>query len=302
MRTAAAAALCLWAADCAAQQVPDRDYQPPIERPRHAPGTGPMICVDEAHFNFHTLEGRFFAFGELLRRDGYRTRASTAKFSATALAACRVLVISNAQPSADGWNNYPFPTPSAFTDAEILAVRAWVEAGGSLLLIADHMPLAGAAAQLAAAFHVEFHDGFAQREPETDEPDIFSTAAGTLRDHAVTRLEDGTALTAVRTFTGQAFRAPHATPLLVFPAGYVQFMPRKAWEFNRQTPRIPVAGWLQGAVLTQGKGRAGFFGEAAMFSAQLAGSEKTPVGMNSPGAGQNFQFTLNLLHWLSQTE
>jgi hypothetical protein len=28
----------------------------------------------------------------------------------------------------------------------------------------------------------------------------------------------------------------------------------------------------------------------------------TPVGMNSPGAGQNFGFTLNLLHWLSQTE
>jgi hypothetical protein len=57
----------------------------------------------------------------------------------------------------------------------------------------------------------------------------------------------------------------------------------------------------QGAVQPTGKGRAAFFGEAAMFSAQLAGAEKDHLGMNAPGAEANFRFTLNLLHWLART-
>jgi hypothetical protein len=60
---------------------------------------------------------------------------------------------------------------------------------------------------------------------------------------------------------------------------------------------IPVGGWLQGAVMPFGSGRAAFFGEAAMFSAQL--SDNQPMGMNAPRAEQNFQFVLNVMHWLS---
>lgn len=285
-----------------AQQVPDRDYRPEIARPAFAAGTGPVVCLDEAHFNFHTLAERFWAFGELLRRDGYRVVPNTKKFDAAALADCAVLVISNAQPSDAEWDVYPYPTPSAFTDAEIAAVRTWVRGGRALLLIADHMPLGGAAARLAAAFDVEFVDGFARREPESDAPDLFSAADRTLRDHAVTQGRGtGEAVTSVRTFTGQAFRAPRATPLLVFPAGYVQLMPEKAWVFTPGTRRQSAAGWLQGALQEEGKGRAAFFGEAAMFSAQLAGAEKRPMGMNAPQAGQNHQLTLNLLHWLTRT-
>ena len=292
---------CICAADALAQQVPDRGYLPAIARPQYATGRGPVVCVDEAHFNFHTLQERFFAFGELLRRDGFEVRASTAKFDARTLAACRVLVISNAQPSDAEWDQYPYPTPSAFTDAEIAAVRAWVSRGGSLLLIADHMPLAGAAAGLAAAFEVEFSDGFARRDGASREFDLFTRAAGTLRDHAIVRGREGEAVTSIRTFTGQAFRAPKAEALLVFPAGYTQLLPEKAWQFSDRTPRVPAEGRLQGAVQTADRGRAAFFGEAAMFSAQLAGPDKQPMGMNSPGAGQNFQFTLNLLHWLTGT-
>jgi hypothetical protein len=36
-----------------------------------------------------------------------------------------------------------------------------------------------------------------------------------------------------------------------------------------------------------------------MFSAQLAGAERRPMGMNDPRAGQNPQFVLNVMHWLS---
>ena len=299
-RCVAVAALTFAAAVATAQQVPDRGFQPAIAHPEFAAGKGPAICVDEAHFNFHTLGDRFWAFGELLRRDGYQTIASTKKFDAGALAGCAVLVISNAQPNGDEWNTYPYPTPSAFTDAEIASVVRWVNDGGSLLLIADHMPLAGAAAALAAAFGVEFMDGFALRDPEREAQDIFSTADGTLRDHAIVRgRHPRESVTRVRTFTGQAFRAPGAEPLLVFPAGYALRMPKKAWQFEKDTPSLPARDLLQAAVKSPGKGRAAFFGEAAMFTAQLAGAQRAPMGMNSPGAESNYQLVLNVVHWLT---
>jgi len=293
----------LAAAPVAAQQVPDRNYQPAITRPEHAKGQGPVVCVDEAHHNFHTLSERFWAFGNLLRQDGFQVVPNTSALDAKALGRCAVLVISNAQPSDAEWAQYPYPTPSAFTDAEIAAVHRWVGKGGALLLIADHMPLAGAAAKLASAFHVEFMDGFAVREPESRDPDLFRTASQTLRDHVIVRghRDARESVGSIRTFTGQAFRAPHAEPLLVIPAGYVGLMPKKAWEFTNDTPRVAIEGWLQGAVQATGKGRAAFFGEAAMFSAQLAGPDKKPMGMNAPGAEENFRFTLNLLHWLTRT-
>lgn len=35
-----------------------------------------------------------------------------------------------------------------------------------------------------------------------------------------------------------------------------------------------------------------------MFSAQLAGEERIPMGMNRPEAAQNYRFALNVLRWL----
>jgi len=298
----AAALALLAAAPAAAQQVPDRDYRPAITRPEYALGQGPVVCVDQAHHNFHTLAERFWAFGDLLRRDGFRVVPNESTFDAAALKHCAVLVISNAQPSDAEWDQYPYPTPSAFTDTEIAAAHRWVEKGGALLLIADHMPFAGAAAKLAAAFEVEFMDGFAMREPQSRDPDIFRTDDRTLRDHVIVRGRNAQeSVASIRTFTGQAFRAPHAEPLLVIPAGYTALMPTKAWQFGPDTRRIPIEGWLQGAVQKAGKGQVAFFGEAAMFSAQLAGPDKKPMGMNAPGAEANFHFTLNLLHWLTRT-
>ncbi len=52
-----------------------------------------------------------------------------------------------------------------------------------------------------------------------------------------------------------------------------------------------------------GKGRLAVFGEAAMFSAQIATLPGNPqpikAGMNVAGY-DNRQFALNLLHWLSR--
>jgi hypothetical protein len=73
--------------------------------------------------------------------------------------------------------------------------------------------------------------------------------------------------------------------------------PVRSDEFGPDTKRLPVGGRLQGAVIPIGSGRAAFFGKAAMFSAQL--SDNRPMGMNAPMAEQNFQFVLNVMHWLS---
>jgi hypothetical protein len=288
-----------------AQQLPDRAYRPAIANPAYAEGTGPLVCLDEAHHNFHTLENRFWAFGELLRRDGYQVRPLRTAFDSASLAPCAILVISNAQPNDDEWDRYPNPTPSAFTAGEIRVTHAWVRGGGSLLLIADHMPLAGASASFAAAFGVTFLDGFAFAGSNPDSasarPTLFGTGDQTLRAHDIVRgRHAGESVTSVRTFTGQAFRTPaDAEPLLVLSPSFLSLMPEKAWQFEPETRRVAVGGWLQGAVMRVGSGRAAFFGEAAMFSAQVAGPERRPMGMNAPGAEQNFQFVLNVMHWLS---
>jgi hypothetical protein len=43
-----------------------------------------------------------------------------------------------------------------------------------------------------------------------------------------------------------------------------------------------------------------FLGEAAMCSAQLAGPQRGPMGMNHPWAPQNPQFCLNTVRWLTR--
>ena len=90
-----------------------------------------------------------------------------------------------------------------------------------------------------------------------------------------------------------------AQPLFVLDSSQVLLMPEIAWQFTPATPRHSASGWLQGATLKFGKGRIAVFGEAAMFSAQLAGPAREAVGMNSPQAPQNYRFLLNTLRWLA---
>jgi hypothetical protein len=298
-------------ADSSAQQMPDTAFAPAIARPAYGRGAGPRLCLDEAHHNFHTLDNRFWAFGELARRDGFRVAPLRATFSASSLGACELLVISNAQPSDAEWDSYAYPTPSAFTDAEIASVRRWVEDGGRLLLIADHMPLAGAATKLAAAFGARFTDGFAYpgafwRADSTENdaaavPTLFKVADRTLAPHPIVEGRSAQErVTQVRSFTGQAFEltGEGARAVMVLPADFISLEPRVAWQFEKATSVRKVGGWLQGGTRRLGRGRVALFGEAAMFSAQVAGPDRRKMGMNAAGAEQNAQFTLNVLHWL----
>jgi hypothetical protein len=290
MRVAALLALALLASPAMAQQVADPNADLSVARPAYANGAGPRVVIDGGHHNFHTVDGRYAPFAELLRNDGLRVSGSTASFTDESLRSADVLVIANAL-AAEDVEEWRTPNPSALTPDEIAAVRRFIERGGSLLLIADHMPMAGAAQDLGAALGVTFDNGFAN-DGDT-EPDLFTRENGALADDPVTA-----GVTQVRSFTGSAFSAPTARPLMRLGARWTVLLPEVAWEFDDATPRTSGEGKLQGALLEVGQGRVAVFGEAAMFTAQLAGPQAVPMGLNAPGAEQNKQFALNVMHWL----
>jgi len=286
-----------------AQQVPDPNYNPTISRPAYELGTGPRVAIDEAHHNFHTAGGRYQPFAELLRRDGYRVGGLGKPLSGESLKALEVLVIANPLHERNT-ENWSLPTPSAFTRDEIAALQAWVEKGGALFLIADHMPFPGAAGELAKAFGVGFSNGYARSGREQTGPaDVFELGSG-LRESGITHGRVGDAqVTKVATFTGSAFKPPdRAIQVLVFGPESVSHETAKAPGITPDAPKVRIEGWCQGAVFKVSRGRIAVFGEAAMFSAQLAGPARFPMGMNAPEAKQNHQLLLNVMHWLTRAE
>lgn len=284
-----------------AQQQGDPNFKPTIEDPAFSEGEGPVVLIDENHQNFHTAEGRYRPFARLLRRDGYEVKALEAPITMDVLKAADILVISNALAKSNV-DNWKLPTPSAFTDQEIQTLQTWVQKGGSLLLIADHMPFPGAVEELALSFGIIMGNGFAFTADSSGLMQ-FRKRDGSLQQHSITEGRNASeTVDSVTTFTGQAFRVQSdvaADPLMVLDKNTILLLPTEAWEFSKQTPRIRAAGMLQGAALHVGDGRVAVFGEAAMFTAQLAGSQQRPMGMNHPEAPQNAQFLLNVMHWLS---
>lgn len=280
-----------------AQQVADTVFLPQVTGAAFPAGSGPVVLIDEAHFNFHTMDGRYAPFARLLRTDGFTVEPNRRSLTEETLQQARVLVIANALPDSTDWDP---PTPPAFTSDEVAAVERWVEGGGALLLIADHMPFAAAAENLAAAFGVVFQDGYAVRPTDHSGLFVFRRGNQTLGDDMITKgRSTEEQIDSIMSFTGQAFRALRPVrALMTIDSTLTLFFPSSDRDINPETPRIAAVGLLQGAVLRHGRGRVAVFGEAAMFTAQLAGPERLPMGMNHPAARQNGQFALNVMRWL----
>lgn len=284
-----------------AQQVADPQADLSVARPAFALERGPRLVIDGGHHNFHTADGRYAPFAQLMRNNGFRVSGMNAPFTDRSLRDADILVIANPlHESNDSGDNWRLPTPSAFTADEITRLRQWVEGGGSLLLIADHMPFAGAAQALGRAFGVEFENGFAFRtmpgQPST--PDLFTRDNGGLTNDA--RIAN---VRQVRTFTGSAFSAggPNVHPLLRLSAEYFVLSPQVAWQFGEATTtRTSGEGKLQGALIEVGSGRVAVFAEAAMFTAQVTGPQQNPMGLRARGAEENKQFALDVMNWLGR--
>lgn len=279
-----------------AQQAPDSEFRFANANPAFAVGTGPRVCMDLAHNNFQSAArnpGTYQPLGELLHGDGYRVRESQDSLTAETLKGCDLLVIAAAYGANDRYWSYP--RVSAFTRAEIMSLYRWLRDGGGLLLITDHTPAPGAAAELGQLLGVIVMDGLARLRSDTF-PDVFARTRGEVVEHAVFRGRGKPErVDSVATFHGQAFRASSAwSPLLQFGAastGYMPFVdiPRTQW------PHFSLDGWLHAAARSVGKGRVVWLGEVSTCTA-LHG----PLGMNHPTATQNAQFCLNVIRWLSR--
>lgn len=285
------------------QQVSDTTFSPEIPNPRYTEiGTGSTVYIDRTHQNFHTLAGRYRTFGNVLTKDGYVVESFDKDFTKTDLSEIGILVISNAL-AENARGPFVIPTPSAFQNHEIEAVRQWVMEGGALLLIADHMPFAGASAELAQAFGFTFYDSFLMNADTTGFVD-YSRQNGRLANHPILAAQAGEpAIDSVLSFTGQGFAVPEGAFSLLNPSeDQTLYLTDTMWVFHEKTPTLSGAGLSQGAIMPYGKGRIAVFGEAAMFTGQLAGPQQYPVGMNSPDAPQNYRFLLRIIHWLDGEE
>jgi len=278
-----------------AQQLPDPEFNVTVANPAYTKNE-PRVLFDEAHHNFHTADGRYKPFADLLRNDGYRVVRNRQPFSKETLRSFKVLVIANALGAEDMDDNGA--DAAAFTDEECQAVQEWVKIGGALLLIADHAPFGGAAASLAKRFGVEMSKGFTYDAANSVEGNpsllIFSRENKLLATHPITEGRDeNERLNRVESFTGQSLKGPADSVSILKLADTAKDSADRNTDAS-----VSAAGRAQALALKFGKGRVVVQGEAAMLSAQISGPEKFKMGMNVPG-NDNKQYALNVMHWLS---
>lgn len=278
-----------------AQQMADPDFDTRVAKPAFV-SSKPRLMFDEAHNNFHTSTGRYKPFADLIGNDGYQVTPNKARFTKKSLEGFAVLVIANASGGGERG-------ASAFTDEECDAVRDWVQAGGSLLLIADHAPFGKAAESLAKRFAVEMSTTYTLDEKNYEKSMgatclVFSSDNKLLGDHSIIRGRGPSeAIRKVTTFTGQSLKGPKGSVAFLALADTAEDLDRA-----NNDKRVSAAGRAQGLALQAGKGRVVVMGEAAVLSAQVVKLQEKPafrMGMNFPGS-DNRQLALNIMHWLSR--
>jgi nitrogen fixation-related uncharacterized protein len=289
-------------------QFADADYDTKVAHPAYT-NDHPKVLFDEAHRNIHTTKGLYSPFANLITSDGYQVIRNTDPFSQSSLANYSILVISNALTADE------LAGSSAFTDAECDAVRDWVQAGGSLLLITDHAPTGAAAESLAQRFDVEMSKGMTEDSKNSDAASndtsqlVFTRENGLLLEHPITQGKDASEIVKrVMTFTGQSLKGPaSSTAFMKLGDSAVDRPATIRFEQSGRDNRVlinygdpvPATGQAQGLALEFGKGRVVVLGEAAMLTAQRDGKTKKPFGMNVQGI-DNRQLALNIMHWLSR--
>jgi len=282
-----------------AQRIPDTTFVPKIESAEFKAGAEPIICIDSAHNNLHTLDGSFAPFAKLMKANGFLMRDMSESITdSNILSGCNIYAIINPLHESN-LGNWRLPNPSAFTKQEIIEINNWVNGGGKLFLVADHMPFAGAAFELAQSFGFEFSNGFAQLQKPNNQPDYFSLENERLVSNSFLPSE----IESVTTFTGSAFTyLEQAEVILKFKEGDISLEPEIAWQFSDTTKTINLEGYAQGAVMNYGKGKLVVFGEAAMFTARIITNENGTfnVGFNSRIAPNNQLFAVKLMQYLAK--
>lgn len=294
-----------------AQQFPDTTFDVSVARPVFTAEPRPRLAIAEGHHEFHTASGRYRPFADLARADGFEVVPLPGALTDSSLAPLRVLVTANAMGDADmGSARAEKP---AFTPEEVEAVEAWVRAGGSLLLIADHAPFGAAMASLGQAFGVGMRNGYCldpgpgnrSGNPGTIR---FTAAYGLDTSHVIVRGRSASdRADTVATFTGQSLEGPSGSRALLTLAETafderITFAERQSGKRVAKDRRLAAGGRAQALAFEHGRGRVVVLGEAAMATAQRAGPEgRFRMGMNAPG-NHNKRFITNALRWLARAD
>jgi hypothetical protein len=279
-----------------AQQIADPHFDTRVEKPAFTKGF-PRVLFDEAHYNFDTPNNRYKPFADLIFNDGYHLALNRQPFTKASLASYKILIIVNpvgAEDTDDEGSDGP-----AFTAEECDAVNDWVRGGGALLLIADATPFSSAAEILAKKLGVDMSKGpaadLANSEKESTEAGVivYSRENHLLIENAITSgRSDAERVNRVAVFGGQSLKGPAGSD------AFLKLADTAIADGSDAEKKLPAAGRSQGIAFRLGKGRVVVLGDAAMLSAQLAGSDNQPVGMNAPNI-DNRQLALNIMHWLS---
>jgi hypothetical protein len=174
------------------------------QQPAYAPGEGPVVLLDANYRNLLSLRLRP-SLRDAFTTDGYRVIEREGEISAQSLRDVKIMVSASpvspqnslptdlpppteAELAAQVTAAWRLPTPSAYSAAEIEALVDWVNRGGALLVIVDHMPFPGAVQDLTARFGIQLVNGHAVAAKERDRsfPVRFSRSDGSLEDHAIT--------------------------------------------------------------------------------------------------------------------
>ncbi len=279
----------------------DNDFDVSVPFPSFT-SNKPVILFDEGHNNFHTTNGLYKPFADLVKNDGYELTTLNDRITEQRLGTANIFIIANAKGTGD-LNDTP-----AFTEEECAIVKNWVGNGGSLLLIADHFPFGSAVENLANKLGVEFQKGIVQDslyyDKKSNDPSQleFSKENRLLTEHEIT-----IGVNKVITFTGQSIKCQDSSCisfLSLSDAAYDLTPNTKVVKDGNDT-RVEVTydnpqsakGRSQGVALKLGKGRIVCLGEAAMLTAQR-NRDDNKVGMNyNP---DNKKLALNIMHWLSK--
>jgi len=285
-----------------------------VERPafRDRSRIPPVVTIDDGHRNAGRSDGALRPFARLVENDGFTVRSSGGALDAQVLQASDIVVISGAMGD-DRSGAAP-----ALSDAEVDALVAWIEQGGSLLLVTDHWPFGTSIEPLTRRLGLDACCGLVE-DPEHADPDrgashvVYTRGKGTLADHSITRGRGADeSLSRVMTFTGQSFvplgDAP-IEPLLLLGPG-AQSRPPTAPTITENggdvrvemiygEPRARPNAW-QAVAMRRGRGRAVVLGDQGMIRATHDGAGR-PIGMNAPGI-DNRQFVLNAMRWLAGLE
>ena len=260
----------------------DESFDPAIASPAYEAGKGPLVLVDQQHRNVVSLASYFGPVGRFLAKDGYQVKPLAEPLREASLKNARIVIIINAQAPQGSPEDV-----SAFGDAEMASLDAWVQRGGGLLFIADRAPFGGPASALGKRFGVAFDNYTILRHGADGKPDgVLSLDAKVDGDPKHPTLQGVSRLVYV---VGESLHGPG--PILKAPKNTYSGPTMNALDGPAAVGK-PIA-----LAFSHGAGRVVVIGDAGIVSA--FGSVDGPAHRGFSEA-DNALFLRNVMRWLAR--